>query len=129
MSFVSRFLRGEMALWKSFWLASAQPFTLILIEFVYQFLFPRPFYPHQYSLYSIAIRLSVYLFFLLTVLVLAYGTWKSASKYEGKSFLKWLAKLVLIFNALCICLSLLMHAVEFVQLDPIYYPYELKNTH
>jgi hypothetical protein len=128
MSFVKRFLRGEVTLWKSFWLVSAQPFLIILMESLYQFLIPREIYPFAYSYYSIITRLSIVNLFSLLCAVLVYGTWRSTSNYEGASAWKWLARLVLIFNVLWICLGLLLHGSDLIYIDPKYFPYELNTT-
>ena len=125
MSFVLRFLRGEVALWKSFWLVTAQPFMVVLMELLYQFLIPRPIYPFAYSFYSIVIRLSLVNLFLLLCIALVYGTWKSTIRYEGAKVWKWLARLVIIFNALWIFLGLLLHGSDLIYIDPKYFPYEL----
>ena len=125
MRLLVNFLNGEVTLWKSFWLVSAQPFMVALMELLYQLLIPRPIYPYAYSFYSIVIRLSLVNLFTLVCVVLVYGTWKSTQTYEGARVWKWLARLVLIFNALCICLSLLLHVSDLIHIDPKFYPYEL----
>jgi hypothetical protein len=126
VSFVKRFFRGEVALWKAFWILSAQPFIVILIEVLYQLLIPREIYPFAYSYYSLITRLSVINLFSLLCAVLVYGTWKSTSNYEGARGWKWLARLVLIFNALCICLGLFFHGSQLAYIDSKYHQYELE---
>jgi hypothetical protein len=127
MSFIKIFLRGEVALWKSFWFVSAQPFTVILMEAAYQFLIPREIYPFAYSYYSIIIRLTIINLLSLMCAFLVYGTWQSTNNYEGKKIWKWLARLILIFNALCICLGLFLHISQLAHIDPKNYPYELAS--
>ena len=128
MSFITSFLKGDLKLWKSFWLVFAIPCTLFLTDKVYKFLIPREIYPYAYSFYSITIRLSTFICFLLILIVLAYGTWKSAKKYEGSQWLKGLAKLVVIANAILIILALLFTSRELYQIDSEYYPYDLKTA-
>ena len=128
MSFTARYLRGDVKLWQSFWLVFAIPCTLFLTDKVYKFLIPREIYPYAYSFYSITIRLSTFICFLLILLVLGYGTWKSAKKYEGSKWLKWLSQLVLIANALLILLALVFTSNELFQIDSESYPYDLRTV-
>jgi hypothetical protein len=128
MSFIYRFINGDVKLWQSFWLVFAIPFTLLLTDKVYKFLIPREIYPYAYSFYSITIRLSIFICFLLILIVLAYGTWKSAKKYEGSKWLKWLSQLVLIANALLILLALVFTSNELFQIDSESYPYDLRTV-
>ena len=128
MLFTARYLRGDVKLWQSFWLVFAIPCTLFLTDKVYKFLIPREIYPYAYSFYSITIRLSTFICFLLILLVLGYGTWKSAKKYEGSKWLKWLSQLVLIANALLILLALVFTSNELFQIDSESYPYDLRTV-
>jgi hypothetical protein len=128
MQIVFRFLKGEVTLWKSFWLVSVQPLLPFICEVVYNLLIPKPIYPYEYSFYSIVIRLSVYLLFLLMLLGLVHGTWKSANSYEGKLVWKWLARFVLLVNTVFLLFGLFFNAVELVHIDTKKYPYELKLT-
>ena len=128
MLLINKFLKGEIALWKSFWLVFAIPCTLFLTDKVHNFLIPREIYPYAYSFYSITIRLSAFICFLLILIVLAYGTWKSAKKYEGSKWLKWLSQLVLIANALLILLALVFTSNELFQIDSESYPYDLRTV-
>ena len=128
MLLINKFLKGEIALWKSFWLVFAIPCTLFLTDKVHNFLIPREIYPYAYSFYSITIRLSTFICFLLILLFLAYGTWKSAQKYEGPKWLKWLSQLVLIANALLILLALVFTSIKLFQIDSETYPYDLSTA-
>ena len=128
MLFTARYLRGDVKLWQSFWLVFAIPCTLFLTDKVYKFLIPREIYPYAYSFNSITIRLSTFICFLLILLVLGYGTWKSAKKYEGSKWLKWLSQLVLIANALLILLALVFTSNELFQIDSESYPYDLRTV-
>jgi hypothetical protein len=127
VSFIQRFLKGEVTLWKAFWLVSAQPFMVIYTEALHQLLIPREVYPFAYSYYSIITRLSIINLFLLLCVVLVYGTWKSTSNYQGAMYWKWLTRLVLIFNALSLCLGLFLQGSQLADIDPKYYPYQLKT--
>jgi hypothetical protein len=129
MSVVKRFLRGEVTLWKSFWLVSAQPFLIVISELLYHFFVPREIYPNAYTYYSIIVRLSCVIFYLLVFVALVHGTWKSSSKYEASIIWKWLARLVLILNALYLCLGLFMNSMELSNISPKYFPYELETPH
>ena len=126
MPFIYRFINGYVKLWQSFWLVFAIPCTLFLTDKVYKFLIPREIYPYAYSFYSITIRLSTFICFLLILLVLAYGTWKSTKKYFGLHLWKLLTQLFLIINILLILLALLFTSRELYQIDSEYYPYDLK---
>ena len=126
MLFTARYLRGDVNLWQSFWLVFAIPCTLFLTDKVYKFLIPREIYPYAYSFYSITIRLSTFICFLLILLVLGYGTWKSAKKYVGLRLWKLLAQLFLIMNILLILLALLFTSRELYEIDSESYPYDLK---
>jgi hypothetical protein len=128
MPFIYRFINGDVKLWQSFWIVFAIPCTLFLTDKVHNFLIPREIYPYAYSFYSITIRLSTFICFLLILIVLAYGTWKSAKKYEGSKWLKGLAKLVVIANALLIILSLVFTSNELFQIDSESYPYDLRTV-
>jgi len=128
MSLIFRFFSGGMKLWHSFWLIFIFPCTLFLTDKVYNFLIPREIYPYAYSFYSITIRLSAFICFLLILIVLAYGTWKSAKKYEGSKWLKWLSQLVLIANALLILLALVFTSIKLFQIDSESYPYDLSTA-
>ena len=126
MSFTARYLRGDVKLWQSFWLVFAIPCTLFLTDKVYKFLIPREIYPYAYSFYSITIRLSTFICFLLILLVLGYGTWKSTKKYGGLQLWKLLAQFFLIINILLILLALLFTSIKLYQIDSEFYPYDLK---
>ena len=128
MPFIYRFINGDVKLWQSFWLVFAIPCILFLTDKVHNFLIPREIYPYAYSFYSITIRLSIFICFLLILLFLAYGTWKSAKKYEGSKWLKWLSQLVLIANALLIILALVFTSNELFQIDSESYPYDLRTV-
>ena len=126
MLFTARYLRGDVKLWQSFWLVFAIPCTLFLTDKVYKFLIPREIYPYAYSFYSITIRLSIFICFILILLVLGYGTWKSTKKYVGLRLWKLLAQLFLIMNILLILLALLFTSRELYEIDSESYPYDLK---
>jgi hypothetical protein len=126
MPFIYRFINGDVKLWQSFWLVFAIPFTLFLTDKVYKFLIPREIYPYAYSFYSITVRLSIFICFLLILIVLAYGTWKSAKKYEGFKWWKWLTQLVLSVSVFLILLALLFTSREFYKIDSEAYPYDLR---
>ena len=126
MPFIYRFINGDVKLWQSFWLVFAIPFTLLLTDKVYKFLIPREIYPYAYSFYSITIRLSIFICFLLILIVLAYGTWKSAKKYEGFKCWKWLTQLVLSVSVFLILLALLFNSRELYKIDSEAYPYDLR---
>ena len=121
MPFIYRFINGDVKLWQSFWLVFAIPFTLFLTDKVYKFLIPREIYPYAYSFYSITVRLSIFICFLLILIVLAYGTWKSAKKYEGFKWWKWLTQLVLSVSVFLILLALLFTSREFYKIDCIFF--------
>ena len=127
MLMIRKFLRGDVTLWKSFWFVSAQPFLIVLNEALYQLLVPREIYPFAYSYYSIITRLSIINLFSLLCVALVYGTWKSTSNYEGAMYWKWLARVVLIFNALALCLGLFLNCSQLAYIDSKYYPYELET--
>ena len=128
MPFIYRFINGDVKLWQSFWLVFTIPCTLFLTDRVHNFLIPREIYPYAYSFYSITIRLSTFICFLLILLFFAYGTWKSAKKYEGSKWLKWLSQLVLIANALLILLALVFTSIKLFQIDSESYPYDLSTA-
>lgn len=126
MSYITRFLRGDVKLWQSFWLVFVIPSVLFLTDTVHVFLIPKPIYPYAYSFYSMTIRLATYICFLLIVLALAYGTWKSAKQYVGLQLWKLLAQIFLLINILLILLALLFTSIELYQIDSEVYPYDLK---
>jgi hypothetical protein len=102
MSIVSRFIRGEVSLWKSFW----------LFTFPYSWYFafegltwlPRPFL--TYSPTESYVRLFIFLLSALIGVLFTYGTLNTIKKYEGKfvwkSFAKYYCYLVLLVYALCL---------------------------
>lgn len=122
------FLKGEVTLWKSFWLVSAQPFLIVISELLYHVLIPREIYPNAYTYYSIIVRLSCVIVYLLVFLALVYGAWKSSSKYEASMIWKWLARLVLMLNTLYLCVGLFMNSMELSNINPKYYPYEIESA-
>jgi hypothetical protein len=128
MSFVSRFLKGEVTLWKSFWLVSAQPLIVAISVLLYEFFIPRPIYPDAYLYTSIIVRLSCVIFYSLVFLGLVYGTWKSTNNYQGPNFWKWLARLVLIANALMLCIGLFVNSMELAYVDHEYFPRDFKSS-
>jgi ABC-type Fe3+ transport system permease subunit len=128
MLLINKFFKGDLKLWQSFWLVFSTPCTLFLTDKVHNFIIPREIYPYAYSFYSITIRLSTFICFLLILLFLAYGTWKSAKKYEGSKWLKWLSQLVLIANGLLILLAFVFTSNELFQIDSEYYPYDLSTA-
>lgn len=128
MSFIKHFLKGEVPLWKAFWFVSFQPFMVIICEMLYQFFLPRPIYPDAYLYTSIIVRLACVIFYLLLFLVLVYGTWKSTNNYEGARVRKWLARIVLLANALMLCIGLFVNSMELAYVNREYFPHDFKSS-
>ena len=128
MHYVGRFFRGEVTLWKSFWIVSAQPLLPILSSLLYELFIPRPIYPNAYLYTSIIVRLSCVIFYLLVFLAFVYGAWRSTNNYEGAKVWKWLARLVLIANALMMCMGLFVSSMELANVDHESFPHDFKSS-
>jgi hypothetical protein len=92
MSFVSRFLRGEVTLWKSFWFGAFLAGSELWGSMFGHFIMPMPSY--RYSNDEAIVRISLLITYIALHFPFFYGTWKSANSYEGNLIWKVIAKLV-----------------------------------
>lgn len=108
-------------------LISVQPFLQYATDYIYRVLIPRPIYPHEYSYYSIIVRLVLFLLSLIFVSVLMFGTLRLTKKSDEARILKWVVYLGLIANFLCVMLAFYISANDLMHISPEYYPYKLNG--
>lgn len=110
MSFVSRFLKGEVTLWKSFWFGAFVASFELWVTMFGHFILPMPTY--RYSVEEAIVRVSILIAYIALHLPFFYGTWKSASNYEGKLIWKISAKFVCGLFVLVLLFGLFVQGME-----------------
>lgn len=114
MSFVSRFLKGEVTLWKSFWYGAFVASLELWGTMFGHFILPMPTY--RYSVEEAIVRVSILIAYIALHLPFFYGTWKSASNYEGKLTLRISAKFICGLFILVLLFGLFFESMELYSL-------------
>jgi hypothetical protein len=100
MNLLNKFLHGDYKLFVSYWIISAP--TFVVLKLLYFVIGPTPGSP---------LAVIWVVSFLVLALIAAVGIWNSATKYQGFSLLKYIAKLH------CITSVILVVAVLVISFD------------